>query len=100
MNIYFKNLKESISIILLGKPEASHYLSPTVANQDYTLQLIIIVIENVDELIFINAGIFLKALLMIISFIKKFGAASWQDIDKLVLDKLSDALDEEQKIRR
>ena len=34
---------------------------------------------------------------MIISFIKKFGAASRQDIDKLLFDKLSDVLDEEQK---
>ncbi|MGD2091026.1 MAG: ATP-binding protein [Candidatus Aminicenantes bacterium] len=34
---------------------------------------------------------------MIISFIKKFGAAGRNDIDKLLLDKLSDVLDEEQK---
>ena len=34
---------------------------------------------------------------MIISLIKKFGAASRSDIDKLLLDKLSDVLDEEQK---
>jgi ATP-dependent DNA helicase RecG len=37
---------------------------------------------------------------MIISFIKKFGAATRQDIDKLLLDKLSDALDEEQKNKK
>lgn len=37
---------------------------------------------------------------MIISFIKKFGAASRQDIDKLLLDKLSDVLNEKQKLKK
>jgi len=34
---------------------------------------------------------------MIISFIKEYGSASRKDIDNLLLDKLSDALDEQQK---
>jgi ATP-dependent DNA helicase RecG len=37
---------------------------------------------------------------MIISFIKKFGAAGRNDLDKLLLDKLSDVLDEEQKNKK
>lgn len=37
---------------------------------------------------------------MIISFIKEFGAASRQDIDKLLLDKLSDMLNEKQKLKK
>jgi ATP-dependent DNA helicase RecG len=37
---------------------------------------------------------------MIISLIKKFGAASRNDIDKLLLDKLSDVLDENQKNKK
>lgn len=37
---------------------------------------------------------------MIISFIKKFGAASRNDIDKLLLDKLSDVLNEKQKLKK
>ncbi|GAB6270238.1 MAG: hypothetical protein STSR0003_00770 [Smithella sp.] len=34
---------------------------------------------------------------MIISFITEYGSASRKDIDNLLLDKLSDALDEQQK---
>ena len=34
---------------------------------------------------------------MILSFIKQYGSASRKDIDNLLLDKLSDALDEQQK---
>ena len=37
---------------------------------------------------------------MIISLIKKFGAASRNDIDKLLLDKLSDVLNEKQKLKK
>ena len=37
---------------------------------------------------------------MIISFIKEFGAAGRQDIDKLLLDKLSDMLNEKQKLKK
>jgi len=34
---------------------------------------------------------------MILAFIKKYGSASRQDLDKLLVDKLSDILDEKQK---
>ena len=34
---------------------------------------------------------------MIISFITEYGSASRKDIDNLLLDKLSDALDDQQK---
>ena len=34
---------------------------------------------------------------MVVAYLKKFGEAKREDIDKLLLDKLSDALDEEQK---
>jgi len=37
---------------------------------------------------------------MIISFITEYGSASRKDIDNLLLDKLSDALDEQQKKTR
>jgi len=37
---------------------------------------------------------------MIISYLKKFGEAKREDIDKLLLDKISDALDEKQKRNR
>lgn len=37
---------------------------------------------------------------MVISFIKKFGVASREDINKLLLDKLSDILDENQKLKK
>jgi ATP-dependent DNA helicase RecG len=34
---------------------------------------------------------------MVLSFIKQYGSASRKDIDNLLLDKLSDALDDQQK---
>ncbi|AWI14208.1 hypothetical protein CQJ30_10980 [Caldibacillus thermoamylovorans] len=37
---------------------------------------------------------------LIISFLEKYGSASREDIDNLILDKLSDALDEEQKKKK
>ena len=37
---------------------------------------------------------------MVISYLKKFGEAKREDIDKLLLDKISDALDEKQKRNR
>lgn len=37
---------------------------------------------------------------MIIAFISKYGSASRKDIDKLILDKLSDALNETQKLNK
>jgi ATP-dependent DNA helicase RecG len=37
---------------------------------------------------------------MIISFIKEFGSASREDINRLIFDKLSDALDEKQKLNK
>lgn len=37
---------------------------------------------------------------MVISFLKKFGSASRKDIDKLLLDKLSDVLNKKQKLRK
>lgn len=36
---------------------------------------------------------------MILAYLKKFGEAKREDIDKLLLDKLSDALDEKQKVK-
>jgi ATP-dependent DNA helicase RecG len=35
---------------------------------------------------------------LIVDFIEKFGSASRQEIDRLLLDKLSDALSEDQKL--
>ena len=37
---------------------------------------------------------------MVVSYLKKFGEAKREDIDKLLLDKISDALDEKQKRNR
>jgi ATP-dependent DNA helicase RecG len=37
---------------------------------------------------------------MVLSYLKKFGEAKREDIDKLLLDKISDALDEKQKRNR
>jgi len=37
---------------------------------------------------------------MVVSYLKKFGEATRKDIDKLLLDKISDALDEKQKRNR
>jgi len=37
---------------------------------------------------------------MVVSYLKKFGGATREDIDKLLLDKISDALDEKQKRNR
>ena len=37
---------------------------------------------------------------MIISYLEEFGEAKRQDINKLLLDKISDALDEKQKRSR
>ncbi len=37
---------------------------------------------------------------MIVSYLKKFGEATRKDLDKLLLDKISDALDEKQKRNR
>ena len=37
---------------------------------------------------------------MVISYLKKFGEAKREDIDKLLFDKISDALDEKQKRNR
>jgi ATP-dependent DNA helicase RecG len=34
---------------------------------------------------------------MIVAYLTKFGEAKREDIDKLLIDKLSDALDEDQK---
>ena len=36
---------------------------------------------------------------MIVAYLTKFGEAKREDIDKLLIDKLSDALDESQKVK-
>ena len=36
---------------------------------------------------------------MVVAYLQKFGGATWEDVDKLLLDKLSDALDEAQKLK-
>ena len=78
------------ALLLLGRPEAVHYLHPAVAH---------IASATDDKAQYIKNRAFDDAHYkqMVIEYLKKYGDASRQDIDTLLLGKLSDLLDENQK---